>query len=182
MLRRRFSAGVVALLAAVFVAHASVGSAAADGCVGATAVPVREGDRAEATRAIRCLVNRVRTSRGLRPVRLSGQLAAAARFHSADMVDHRYFGHVGSAGDNLLARVKRSGYGASNPGFAAAEALAWGTQAAPDVLMRALLLSREHKRILLNPRAGDLGIGLALGAATPGVMDSSATLTLVFGE
>ena len=49
-------------------------------------------------RALVCLVNAERTSRGLRAAR-DGDLAQAARRHSADMVRRSYFAHESPSGD-----------------------------------------------------------------------------------
>jgi uncharacterized protein YkwD len=48
--------------------------------------------------------------------------------------------------------------------------------------MHALMQSPEHRRILLDPAARDIGLGLTLGAPANGAARPSATLTLVFGE
>ena len=181
MVRSRFAASAIALLAGVVVMHPDAGRAAADGCAWATAVTASSGDRHRATRAVLCLVNRRRAGHGLRPLRVSGQLSAAARFHGADMVAHGYFSHEGSAGDSLQTRVRRSGYAASHPDFDVGEALAWGQQTSADGLVQALMRSAVHRRILLAPAARDLGIGVAVGAPVAGVAGPSWTLVLDVG-
>ncbi|MEA2154942.1 MAG: hypothetical protein QOE11_1082 [Solirubrobacteraceae bacterium] len=183
MLRRRSGARVIALLAGVFVLHAGMAHAdAVAGCAGAAIPAVDESSRGRAALAVLCLLNRERTSRGLRAVRLSRELDSAARFHSADMVQRRYFGHDGPRGDTLGTRVRRAGYAASHPRFGVGEALAWGRFVTPDLLVRALIHSARHRRILLDPRARDLGIGLTLGAPAVGVAQPSSTLVLDLGQ
>lgn len=182
MLRRGVGAGAIALLAALVMSYAATGVASAKPCAHADAVPTDRASRGEATRAILCLVNRVRAARHMRRVRTSRQLGRAASGHAEDMVARKYFAHDGPSGDDLDGRVRRSGYAARHPSFAASEALAWGEQASPRVLVRALLGSRSHRRIVLDRGARDIGLGLALGAPEGGVAPPSSTLALVFGE
>jgi len=181
MMRRRFCASVIALLATVLMTHVGVGSASVGGCAGATTVPVDDSTRRQATRAVICLVNRVRASHDVHSVRRSRLLGKAARFHSGDMVQRGYFGHEGPAGDTLGMRVQRTGYAPAHAG-GIGEALAWGSLASPRSLMQALMQSPEHRVILLDPSARDIGLGLTLGAPTSGAMRPSSTLVLVFGE
>lgn len=179
MLSRRFGASVLALLASVLALQIGVSSAAAEACAGAGTVD--GADRRQATRAVLCLVNRARASSGLRALRLSRRLSLAARFHSADMVARGYFAHGGPAGDTVATRVRRAGYATSHPGREVGETLAWGEQATPDILVDALLRSPTHRRILMDPRADDAGIGLTPGAPAEGVSGPSSTLVLDIG-
>jgi uncharacterized protein YkwD len=181
MFRRAFRASVIALIVGGCFSYADTSEAAAGGCAGSSAVPNDAAGRAVAARAVLCLVNRQRVSRGLRLLRFSRQLGAAARAHSADMVARGYFGHDSPAGDTLATRVQRSGYAATHPRMDVGEALAWGQQASPDALMRALMLSAVHRRVLLHPPARDVGLGLTLGAPVGGVPGPSATLVVVVG-
>ena len=181
MFRRWLGASVIALFTGACALFAAVGQAAGDGCAAAAAVPGDSAGRLQAARAVVCLVNRERTSRGLRALRLSGQLSAAARAHSADMVARGYFAHDSPAGDTLTTRLQRSGYAASHPGYDVGEALAWGQQASPGALMAALMRSTVHRHVLLDAGGHDLGIGLTLGAPAGGVTGPSSTLVLDVG-
>src|SRR5919197_226530 len=60
---------------------------------------------AKLRRALRCIVNAERWSRGLRPLRRSRRLATAARMHAADMVRRRYFAHE-RAGWTIAGRMQ----------------------------------------------------------------------------
>lgn len=182
MMRRRFCASVIALLATVLVTHVGVGSASVGGCADATTVPVDDSTRRQATRAVMCLVNGERANHDLHSVRRSRLLGKAARFHSGDMVQRAYFDHDGPAGDTLAERVQRVGYTARHPGHTVSEALAWGSRMSAASLMQALLQSPVHRPILLDPSARDIGLGLTLGAPEGGAMRPSSTLVLVFGE
>jgi uncharacterized protein YkwD len=97
------------------------------------------------------------------------------------MVARKYFSHEGPGGDTLATRVRRTSYPATHPGVPVGEALAWGSPASPRMLMRALMHSPPHRRLLLDPHARDIGLGLVLGAPEAGVTGSSMTLSLVFG-
>lgn len=182
MFRRWLGASVIALFTGTCALFAAVGQAASDGCAGSSAIPNDAAGRVQATRAVLCLVNRERTDRGLRAVRLSGQLSNAARGHSNDMVARGYFAHDAPGGDTLTARLQRSGYAASHPGYDVGEALAWGRQASPGALMAALMRSTTHRHILLDPGGRDLGIGLTLGAPAGGVSGPSSTLVVDVGS
>lgn len=180
MFRRSIRASVIALIVGVCLLHADV-SQAEDGCAESSAVPSDGDGRAHAARAVLCLVNRQRAARGLGLLRFDGRLAVAARGHSADMVARGYFAHDSPSGETLATRVQRSGYAATHPGYDVGEALAWGRQASPAVLMRALMRSPAHRAVLLTPGGRDVGIGLTLGAPAVGVPGPSATLVLEVG-
>jgi uncharacterized protein YkwD len=186
MFRKRFFATVGAMLAGATMLHvdpstASRKSSRSGGCARAATVPVNDGMRRHAAHAVLCLVNRLRASHGLRLVRRSSQLSVAARRHSADMVQRKYFSHVGIGGDTLGARVSSTGYVHSHRDCQLSEAIAWETDASPKTLVRALMHSPPHRRILLDRHAHDIGIGLSLGAPINGIRTSSATLVLALG-
>ena len=182
MLRRALSATIVALIFAALMSAAGATVARADACAAADAVPGDDAARAQAARAVLCLVNRARVAQHMRQVRFSRSLGAAARFHGADMVANGFFSHEGSAGDDLAARVRASGYSGSHPGSSASETLVWGTDVSPRDLVQDLLQSGEHRRIVLDPRQRSVGLGLVLGAPLAGVALPSATLVLDFGD
>lgn len=181
MFRRSCCASIIALIVGVCLSQAGTSQAAADGCAESSAVPKTGAGRLIAARAVLCLVNRERASRGLRILRSSGQLGDAARAHSADMVARGYFAHESPAGDTLAIRLQRSGYAATHPRHDVGEALAWGRKASPDVLLQALMRSAPHRRVLLHPGGRDVGLGLTLGAPAGAVAGPSSTLVVVVG-
>jgi uncharacterized protein YkwD len=182
VLRRRFGASVIALLLAVLLWDAGADVAGADACFGSATVASDDATRLEAKRAVLCLVNGIRSTRGLNRLRVQRQLAVAAVAHSRDMVVRKYFGHTGPAGDDLGSRLRRSGYFESHPRSAANEAIAWGTEASARVLVDALMASPDHRSMVLNPSARQIGLGMTLGAPANGVDDAAATLVLDFGQ
>src|SRR3954453_17680292 len=90
-------------------------------CPGSTAVPTA-GTVDDATDQVVCLINAERTDRGLRALRGAGDLARAARRHSADMVRRTYFSHVTPGGADFGDRIRAVGYG-SGQAWRAGEAL-----------------------------------------------------------
>jgi uncharacterized protein YkwD len=101
-------------------------------------------------------MNHVRVANGLRPLRFSDKLRAAARSHSADMMRRGYFGH-GSMGRRISA------YGVHAP--VVGENLAWGTgpYAAAKTIVQEWLASPEHRANLLRPGFRSVGVGSAVG-------------------
>jgi uncharacterized protein YkwD len=112
-------------------------------------------------------VNAVRRSRGLRGLRLSRGLSAAATYHSRQMVLHGFFEHESRGGGSFWKRVERF-YGST--GFRAwevGENLAYGS---PDLgaaaTVRMWMNSPGHRDNLLSRRWREIGLGaLHVGSA-----------------
>jgi uncharacterized protein YkwD len=103
------------------------------------------------------LVNKERTSRGLKPLKADPEMTLVARAHSNDMFVRGYFAHVNPDGKDPFARMK-----AANVSFTAAGenlALAQTIEIAHVNLMN----SPGHKANILNPSFGRLGIGIMEG-------------------
>ena len=101
------------------------------------------------------LVNRERTSRGLRPVRLQAQLNSAAQAHSADQARSSAIYHTHPrTGAGPGDRISATGYSFSTWG----ENVAAGQQTAAAV-MQAWMNSPGHCRNILNPAFTELGVG-----------------------
>jgi uncharacterized protein YkwD len=96
------------------------------------------------------------------------------------MVANQLFSHTGSDGSSVYDRVTRAGY----RWRAAAEALTYGAskRSMPSRLVASLMQSAEHRPILLARTYRDLGVGLTLGAPTPGTVGRASTLTLDFAS
>lgn len=182
MLHRRLRASVIAPLLVVLLWVFVVRVAAADACTNSTTVPSDEATKAASKVAVLCLVNGLRAERGLKRLKTNFRLARAARFHSHDMVCHKYFGHDGSAGDDLTARLLRVGYFDRRRRGDASEALAWGLDASAQILVDALMSSPEHRSMILDPAARAVGMGLSLGAPAAGVAAPATTLVFDFGD
>lgn len=160
----------------------TTGAAAAQGGCARAAAATKSTTLTQSNDAILCLVNTERTRRGLRAVRLSSPLSSAAIAHSTDMVARGYFAHVSPDGKTARQRVLNTGYFKGGAGWVdEALALGWQARSSPRQLVRMLMKSRIHRSILLNRRARDVGIGLAVGAPMMD-MPGGATLTLKFSR
>ena len=137
----------------------------------------------ETASSIRCLLNAERRSRGLRPLRSNSRLARAARLHSRDMVSKRYFSHDARDGRSMLDRIRAAGYLRARAAFTVGENIGWGSGslASPRALVRAWMDSPPHRANILHRRYREIGIGLVLGAPSPGVSGAAVTATTNFG-
>jgi len=99
------------------------------------------------------VMNGVRASHGLAPLRVDYRLERVARAHSADMLRGQYFSH-----GSFAPRVR--GSGAAGPIFG--EDLAWGPASASWVV-NAWLGSPEHRANLLRRGFHRVGVGAVVG-------------------
>jgi len=174
-------AGTIALLTCCALGSGTA-SAAESGCAQAAAT-ADTTTLVQASDAVMCLVNGERARRGLAPLRAQRLLNRSAQAHSRDMVARQYFEHVSPNGVNVRQRIARAGYLRKRSACTIGETIAWGTesQSTPAELVRMFMTSPGHRRIMLDRRYRDIGVGLALGAPVSG-MDDGATLTLDFGR
>jgi uncharacterized protein YkwD len=151
-------------------------SAAAPDCREAKAA--RAGSRAEHT--IVCLINAHRRRYGLPKLRVSAQLARAARGHARDMVRHSYFDHYGPSGSSPTSRAVAEGYRGART---IAENLAYGSGdwGSPAGTVALWLGSAPHRRTLLARSLRDVGIGTASGAPQQGYPDA-VTVSATFAR
>jgi uncharacterized protein YkwD len=156
-------------------------AADAASCAGASAVP-GDASASRLARAVVCVSNLVREAHGLRELRVNPQLASAARRHSLDMVRRGYFAHTGPSGDSFVQRIRDAGYLSSARSWFVGENLAWGWGAAgsPSRVVRAWMHSPEHRKILLRPSYGEVGVGVVQGGPHPKAAPE-ATFTADFG-
>jgi uncharacterized protein YkwD len=178
--RRRTPLWAVSLLAAA-AASSSPAAAATLTCAHADSSPARLATTT-ARRSLLCLINQVRTSRGLPPLRRERHLRRAATAHAGDMAARDYFDHDGPDG-TLVSRVRAAGYLRGAGRWRVGEAIAWGRghQGTPGALVRGLMASPPHRALLLAPDFRDVGIGLAHGAPN-GSSGNALVITLDFGR
>jgi len=102
-------------------------------------------------------MNAARTAQHLAPLRADATLQRAARSHSADMLQRRYFAH----GDFAL-RMRRFHVAGSFAG----ENLAWGVgaRAAARAIVVEWLASPEHRANLLRPGFRRVGLATLVGS------------------
>jgi uncharacterized protein YkwD len=103
------------------------------------------------------LVNQERAKAGIRPLAPDPELREVARSHSADMFARGYFAHDTPEGRDPFARIRA----ANVPFVTAGENLAL----APTLMVAhtGLMNSPGHRRNILDPRFGRVGIGIMDG-------------------
>ncbi len=109
-------------------------------------------------------INEARRLNGLATVTYVYELSVAAQNHSNDMAINGFTGHEGSDGSSPALRVGTAGY----PGGYAGEATAWGMQRAIEPVQY-WLSSPEHRAIMLNPLAGEVGVGFSENFSAPNI-------------
>jgi uncharacterized protein YkwD len=112
-------------------------------------------------------INDVRRARGLRPLRISRGLSAAAAYHSRQMARHGFFEHESRGGGAFWKRVARFYDSAGFRAWEAGENLAYGSpELSPAATMRMWMNSPGHRENLLSRRWREIGLGvLHVGAA-----------------
>ena len=130
--------------------------------------------------AVRCLVNRERSSRGIAKLKYSGALTKAAQSHSKNMVSMDFFDHVAPNASTPQSRANAAGY----PGSFLGENIAWGsgTLGSPARIVTAWMGSPDHRANILKPDFRSIGIGIADGAPRPTRGLDAATYTTDFGR
>ena len=180
---RRLPIGMAALAACLAVcAWGSPGTAAAQGCPNADALPGQiSTDETEVT--VTCLLNEERAPRGLRPLKPNGALAEAADAHTAYMLEHDCFLHQCPGEKNLIGRIQATPYLPCRCRWGVGENLAYGTLvlATPRALVDAWMDSPGHRANVLNRKFRHVGLGVRDG--TPNAVDVpvSTTYTADFG-
>ena len=113
--------------------------------------------------------NAVRARRGLRALRISHQLTAAADSHTLDMGRRGYFRHTSFDGTPFWKRVRRFYPAEGYSSWSAGENLLWATAGidAHDAV-RLWMASPGHRANILNRSWRDIGISARSFAAAPG--------------
>src|ERR1051325_8482607 len=103
------------------------------------------------------VMNEVRASNGLRPVRVDARLEGAARRHSRRMLALQSLFH-----GNFAPRIRRAGLRAPRVG----ESLAWGSGPLSSArsIVNMWLASPEHRANLLHAGYRTLGVGIRIGS------------------
>jgi uncharacterized protein YkwD len=137
----------------------------------------------ELASGVRCLLNAQRAGGNRSAVAHNPRLAVAARGHAADMVARHYFAHTSLGGATFVDRIRRTGYLPSGGRWSAGEILAWasGPLATPRGIVDAWMGSPEHRRILMDGRFSDVGVGVAFGSPESGA-GTAITVDADFGR
>jgi uncharacterized protein YkwD len=178
--------GLLAAPPAVAVARVAAPArttpAAAAACPNADQTPAN-ATVSDLVNGVRCLLNQQRAGDGRSAVTGNRRLAIAAKRHAADMVARHYFGHTSLGGATFVDRIRRTGYVPARGRWSAGEILAWasGGQATPQGIVDAWMASAEHRRILLDPKFSEVGVGVVAGAPQPG-QGTALTVAADFGD
>lgn len=109
-------------------------------------------------------INEARRQFNLQPLNYHYQLSIAAQQHTDDMAAYGYTSHTGSDGSVPAERLIVAGY---KLGYAG-EATAWGFEH-PYQAVEFWVNSPDHRRIILNRYATDVGVGFTADFAAPNV-------------
>jgi uncharacterized protein YkwD len=155
---------------------AVTGRASSTPCTGAGDVPDGRNS-AVVDSATLCLMNRIRETYRLHPLRRNAALATIATGQARDMVRGDYFGDHSLSGQSPLARIMASSYSLapSRIRLLAAQNIGWGTgpNSTPRGIVRAWMHSPPHRAIILTGAYRDVGVGVA--PTIPSVLGSSWT-------
>jgi uncharacterized protein YkwD len=141
---------IAAALAAVILPVA--GASAASAACQHAGTPATKASTATMRRAVLCLINHERTSRGLPALHASRRLNRSAQRWTDHMVATGVFSH----GSNFGARITATGY----HWRAAGENIATGFPT-PRSVVRAWMASTGHCQNILDPAFRDVGTGLS---------------------
>lgn len=157
-------------LAAALVAAAVLGLLALPSP--AVAVPqaqtTRVAEDAALVPRIVAAINAERRGRGLRPLRISGQLAAAAERHARSMANLGFFAHESADGTSFARRILRSYKVTGYSSWTVGENLLWrspGVTAGEALAM--WMASPPHRRVLLTGAFREIGISVVYAEDAP---------------
>jgi uncharacterized protein YkwD len=168
--RRSLIAAFVAALVAL--AAPSAASACQGGDAEPTAVSLDVSERATF-----CLINRERTTRGIRALRRNSRLDLASARHARAMAARDFFEH-----GNFVGRIRTANYLRGARGWRLGENIAWGSGvlSAPAEIVDAWMHSPGHRANILNRGFREIGIGIARGTPNRSY-DDGATYATDFG-
>jgi uncharacterized protein YkwD len=131
-------------------------------------------------------LNRVRAARGLRPLRPTASLAAAARRHSSQMGRRGFFAHESADGTPFWRRIERF-YGPRGfRSWEVGENIFWRSPASTAAIsvVRSWLASPSHRANVLSRAWRDVGVGAVSLPSAPGVYGGSPVtiVTVDFGK
>jgi uncharacterized protein YkwD len=108
------------------------------------------------------LVNKQRAKRGLAALQVNRKLVTAARGHSTEMGEVKYFDHPSASGETWSSRVMRYGYTRTGYDYwKAGENIYYGAQlySSPVACVDAWMKSKAHRTVLLTKVFRDVGVG-----------------------
>jgi uncharacterized protein YkwD len=162
------------LLAALVAASLSLAvPAAASACEGQNAEPTEISLEAS-SRATFCLVNKERTTRGIRKLRRNKRLDLASVRHARSMAARDFFAH-----GNFVGRIRSANYLRGARGWRLGENIAWGSGSlgTPAEIVDAWMHSSGHRANILNRGFREIGIGIARGTPNRSFGDGATYVT-----
>jgi uncharacterized protein YkwD len=152
-------------------------------CAGANLYPTAT-NAAAVDAATLCLVNEVRSARGLGPVHANRALRHVAASQVSSMVRSDYFADDRPTGQTPMSLVAVTRYPVHAAEFAVGENIAWGTGSSttPAHIVAEWMASPPHREIMLSAQYRDAGV--AVMSAVPAVLNAShhgATYAIEFG-
>jgi uncharacterized protein YkwD len=169
---RRHSLIAALATAVVALAAPSVASACPGQADEPTAISLEVSQRATF-----CLINRERTTRGLRALRRNSRLDLASTRHARSMAARNFFEH-----GNFVGRIRSANYLRGARAWRVGENIAWGSGvlSSPDEIVDAWMHSQGHRANILNRGFREIGIGIARGTPDRSYEDG-ATYATDFG-
>ncbi len=131
-----------------------------------------------------CLVNRLRTVRGLRTLRTNRELRRVAASQVVAMVHRDYFADVRPSGQTPLSLVAITRYPVGAAAYAVGQNIAWGTgsDTTPAHIVEEWMASPPHREIMLSGEYRDAGVAITPAVPTVlGAGGSGATYAIEFG-
>src|SRR5262245_55407513 len=128
-------------------------------------------------------LNDIRVAHGLRPLRLSRPLAAAARQHTFEMLDDGYFEHDSANGDQFWQRLERY-YPKGKNIWDVGENLIWSSPSlGAGTALRLWMDSAGHRKNILFPAWREIGIAAVHSDTSTGAYGGGAVtiITTDFG-
>lgn len=129
-------------------------------------------------------INLTRSQHGLRALRLSASLTAAANQHSASMAQKGYFSHDSANGGSFFKRIASFYTYRGYSTWSAGENLLWSSpDVSPAAALKMWMNSPEHRANLLSRAWREMGISAVHTASAPGVYrgDEVTIVTADFG-
>ncbi len=148
---------------------AATSTARARTCAGANLRPSAANARA-LDAATLCLINQLRSSGGVRPLRANTELARVAAGKVTGMVRCDYFADDGPAGQTPMSLVAGTRYAARAAQLAVGQNIAWGSggDATPAHIVAQWMASAPHREVMLSGEFRDAGVGVV--PAVPGLL------------
>jgi uncharacterized protein YkwD len=129
-------------------------------------------------------INLTRSQHGLRALRLSARLTAAANQHSASMAQKGYFSHDSANGGSFFKRIASFYTYRGYSTWSAGENLLWSSpDVSPAGALRMWMNSPEHRANLLSRAWREMGLSAVHVVSAPGVYggDEVTIVTADFG-